>query len=400
MKFATRTRTPAPTGLQGRATVDRRRRAVLGAARPGDVVVIDQPDLDRQTALALVDAGVAAVVNASAFLSGRYPALGPRLLADAGVLLVEEVGPEVFSSVKDGTQVTLADGVVHVGGSAVASGRVLDAEQVSAAMEAARAGLGSQLESFTHNSAELLRREQDLLLHGHGLPPVTELVRGRPVLVAVAGHDTADELKAVKGWARDLRPVLIGVDRGADLLAATRKTPDVVVVDAASDDADLPSLKVMRKAGEVIVRADPGNGSAAVARLERLGVRPRVIETGLAAEDVALLLACAGEAKLIVGAGMHATLDDFLDRQKGGLTSTWLTRLRVGPQLVDATAVPELYSGRVRPWQLFLALLIGLVAVALAVATTPVGQEWWDEVAPALGHWYDAVNDRVSGILG
>jgi len=400
MKFATRTRTPAPSGIQARARVDRRPRAVLASVQPGEVVVIDQPDLDRQTAQSLVDAGVAAVVNASAFLSGRYPALGPRLLSDAGVVLVDQVGSGIFDDLRDGAQVTLDDGVVLAGGAAVATGRLLDAEQVAAEMESARAGLGSQLESFTHNSAELLRREQDLLLHGHGLPPVNELVRGRPVLVAVAGHDTTAELRGVKGWARDQRPAVIGVDRGADLAAATRLRPDVVVVDAASDDTDLPSLKVMRAAGEVILRADPGNAAAAVARLERIGVRPRVVETDLAAEDVALLLACAGEASLIVGAGMHATLDDFLDRQRGGLTSTWLTRLRVGPQLVDATAVPALYSGRVRPRHLFLALLLGLVAVTVAVASTPVGQEWWDQLAPILGGWYDAVNDAVRRVTG
>ena len=93
-----------------------------------------------------------------------------------------------------------------------------------------------------------------------------------------------------------------------------------------------------------------------------------------------MLLADLAGASLIVSVGTHATLGEFLDRHRSGLASTFLTRLRVGPKLVDAKGVPQLYAGRVRLWHLLLVLLAGIVALLVALAATPVGQEWWDSV--------------------
>lgn len=396
MKMPTRQRpVDTPPGLRAQARVDRRVRPLLSRLSAGCVVVIDQADLDRATAQSLVDAGVAAVVNASPYLSGRYPALGPQLLADAGTVLVEGVGPEVFAQISDGQTIRLHEGTLYVGERAVASGRVLGPEEIAADMAAAQTGLASQLESFTLNSAELLRLEPDLLLHGQGLPEVRALAAGRPAVVAIAAHDTGAELRQLRGYLKDARPALVGVDRGADLLRKAGHQPHLVVVDARTEDRDLPSAAVLKAAREVIVRVDPG-GTAAAERIERLGVRPRCVETTLTAEDVALLLATAGEASLIVGVGLRATLEDFLDHEHAAPTSTWLTRLRVGPLLVDATAVPRLYSGRLRPRHLFLAILVGLLALAAAIAVTPVGQEWWDEIRDSLVRWYDTVNGAFS----
>ncbi len=162
------------------------------------------------------------------------------------------------------------------------------------------------------------------------------------------------------------------------LLRAGHK-PDVVVIGAAPGDAELPSAAALRAAHDVVVRVDRGNRRP-IDHLERLGIRSARVETSAATEDVALLLAHAGDASVIVGVGTHATLDEFLDRQRHGLASTYLTRLLVGQRLVDAAAVPTLYSGRLRPRHLFLALLVGLLALGAAIATTPAGAEWAEEL--------------------
>lgn len=379
MRSAARTRKrPVPPGLTGTARVERRTRALLSRLRPGDIAVVDHVDLDRATAQALVDAGVSAVVNTAPMISGRYANLGPQVLAEAGVVLLDRV--EGAQAIRDGARVRIHDEVVFVGDEPVALGREVDAATIAGEMDAARRGMVTQLETFTHNSSEFLRREQDVLLHGIGLPRPATAIEGRPVVVVVAGHQHQAELAAIRAFVREQDPVLVGVDKGADALLAAGHQPDIVVLADGLSDADQPSAKALRGARDVVVRVDRG-GRMRREALERMGIRPLALETSATTEDAALLLAEAGDAQLIVGVGMHASLDEFLDRQRPGLASTYLTRLKVGDRLVDARAVPLLYSGRVRPRHLFLVLLAGLVAVAAAIAVTPVGQEWADALA-------------------
>ena len=397
MKFAVRSR-PAPTlpGVHGPARIHRRTASLLGRLHAGDVAVIDHLDMDRDTAQALIDAGVVAVVNAGPMVSGRFPNLGPERLVEAGVVVVDNAGTEIFDRLKDGTPVRIDAGVVHAGDTLVAPAREVTADLVRTEMGRARTGLTAQLESFTHNSTEFLRREQDLLLHGQGVPRTSTDMAGRPVVVVVRSHGWEDELRGIRPFVREQRPVLVGVDRGADALAEAGHRPDVVVVTAGDE---LPSAAVLRKARDVVVLVERGAQRSATEQLERLGIRPLRFETTATTEDAALLLASAREASLIVGVGMHATLDEFLDRRRAGLASTFLTRLKLGPDLVDAAAVPRLYDGAVRPRHLLGALLAGLVAVAAAVSVTPVGQQWVDEVSPSVSSTTSDLIDNVRGIL-
>lgn len=329
------------------------------------------------------------MLNVSPFLSGRYPALGPAVLADAGIVLVDRL--EGVAQVRDGTRVRLRDDVVFAGDDAVAMGRCVDGRLLAEEMDAARRGLATQLETFTHNSTEFLRREESLLLHGQGMPVPATRLAGRPVVVVVDGHEHLSELRGIRSFLKEQKPVLVGVDGGAEVIRRAGFRPDVVVVGAGTGDHDLPRAETLRSARDVVVRVDRGQHRS-LESLERLGVGSSRVETSATAEDVALLLADAGEASVIIGVGTHATLDDFLDRQRSGLASTYLTRLRVGQRLVDASAVPTLYSGRLRPRHLFLTLLLGVLAVAAAVATTPVGQDWaaaaWEWLRDALPRWF------------
>ena len=398
MKFAVRSR-PAPSlpGVHGPARVHRRTASLLGRLHPGDIAVLDHVDMDRDTAQALIDAGVVAVVNASPMISGRYPNLGPELLVEAGVLLVDSAGGEIFDRLKDGTQVRLDGGVVHAGDLLVATARELTADGVRAEMGRARSGLTAQLESFTHNSTEFLRREQDLLLHGHGVPRTATESAGRPVVVAVRSHGWEEELRGIKPFVREQRPVLIGVDHGADALASAGHRPDIVVVTGGTDDQ--PSASVLRKAKDVVVLVERGAPRSVTEQFERMGIRPLRFETTATSEDAALLLASTHDASLIVGVGMHATLSEFLDSTRSGLASTFLTRLRVGPDLVDAAALPRLYDGAVRPRHLLGALVAGVVALGAAVSVTPVGQQWVDDASPVVSRTTSDLIDNVRGML-
>ncbi len=378
-------------GITGTVRLDRRTQTLMRRLRRGDIAVIDHLDLDRATAEAFVDRGVVAVVNASPFISGRYPNLGPELLAKSGVIMLDNVGSDVFSRLKEGDLARIHEGEVFVKDEAVISGHPLSVDDVSAKMEDARGGLSIQLQSFTHNTTEFLRREQELLLHGQGAPKTRTLLDGRPVVIVVRGYDYLEDLRRLRRYIREQRPVLVGVDAGADALIDAGHRPDIVVIGEGGlalsgqpGDVRTVSDKALRGAKDVVLHTDRAGRAVGSDRLEKIGVRPQNFSATGTSEDVAMLLADLSGASLIVSVGTHATLGEFLDRHRSGLASTFLTRLRVGPKLVDAKGVPQLYAGRVRVWHLLLVLLAGIVALLVSIAATPVGQEWWASVQAAL----------------
>lgn len=387
-----------PPGVIGTARVDRHTRTLLGRLEPGDIAVVDHLDMDRATAQQLVDAEVSVVVNAVPFISGRYPTQGPTVLVDAGITLVDGVGTELFTALKDGRKVRVHEGSVYLDEEVVGKGDVLDAARLKRELGAARGGMTTQLENFTHNSTEFLRREEALLLHGRGTPRTATRMADRPVAVFVGGPELEDELRGIERYLKEQRPVLIAVDSAADVLRKHGYRAHIVVLSSPlSSQATQTKLsaKALKSAKDVVVLVDKGEGKTPTESLERLGVHPQRFETSATAEDAALLLAAFGHASLVVGVGVHATLEDFLDRQRGGLASTFLTRLQVGPRLVDAKALPDLYSGRVTPLQIWLVLLFGLLALAAAIAVTPVGQEWIDDI----GNFLPDLYDRTKGLF-
>ena len=365
------TATDPAAGVRGPVRAGRPTRALLARLEPGDVAVIDHLDLDQVTAHALVDARVAAVVNAQSMISGRYANLGPEILAQAGIVLVEGIGGSAFARLAETDVVVVRDGGVYDGGELVVQGRELDLDDVRLAMAEARAGLAAQLETFTHNSTELLRREEDVFLNGSGIPMLhTPLDQRAAVVVA---HARSADLAGIKRFVREQRPVVVAVDATAQKLRKAGVKADVVVL---SGTESLPDAKVLRAARDVVVvqRADAAPG--VTEGLARMGVAPHVMSTTVSTEDAALLVANAGRPDLVVGVGLTTTLEDFLDRRRSGLAGSFLTRLVLGPRLVDAAALPQLYTGRVRPWHVGASVLTGVVAVGAAIATTAVGHDW------------------------
>src|SRR3954470_11394760 len=282
-------------GVIGTVRMDRRVGTVLRKAQPGDVAVIDHLDLDRATAEALIEQGVGAVVNASPFISGRYPNLGPELLVKSGVTLVEAVDEDLFSRLRDGGKVRVLDGTVYDGDEELVAGRELSLEDVQQRMDEAREGLTSQLQTLTHNTTEFLRREPDLLLHGQGIPDLRTQMQGRPVVVVVRDFDHETDLRRLRQFINEQRPVLVGVDAGADALLGARLTPDVVIV---GDDgfprpgavqARAVSDKALTSAREVVLHSEVEGRAVGFERLDRLGVRFHRFAAGGSTEDVALL---------------------------------------------------------------------------------------------------------------
>ncbi|MBQ1028994.1 putative cytokinetic ring protein SteA [Micromonospora parva] len=375
-----RNRNSEPGRVLGTARLDRRTKRLVGRLRPGDIAVIDHVDLDRVAADSLVAVGVAAVLNAKPSVSGRYPNLGPEVLVAAGIPLLDDLGEGVFERIREGDQVRIEGNTVFAGDEPVAHGSLQDAETVAKAMADAREGLSVQLEAFAANTMDYLRQERDLLLDGVGVPDIETQIQGRHCLIVVRGYDYKADLDVLRPYIREFKPVLIGVDGGADALVEAGYTPDMIIgdMDSVTDD-------VLRCGAEVIVHAYPDGRAPGLPRVNGLGVPAITFPAAATSEDLAMLLADEKGASLLVAVGTHATLVEFLDKGRGGMASTFLTRLKVGGKLVDAKGVSRLYRQSISGSSLLLLVLSAIAAMASAVAVSTVGKaylgvvaEWWD----------------------
>jgi uncharacterized membrane-anchored protein len=370
-------------GSIGVARISRNTGALLDRVGHGDVVILDQVDLDRSTANALVTAGVMAVVNAAPSVSGRYPNLGPEILLAEGITLIDEIGDDIFGRIKDGSKVRLHDGGVYVGDTLIAQGIEQTPESIADLLIEAKAGMAAQLEAFAANAIEYMKRERTLLLDGVGIPEIATPIAGKHVLVVTASPDTAAELKKLRKYISDFHPVMIGVDGGADALLAAGYKPKLIV-----GDPEKMHAKTLQCGAEVVIPADIDGHAAGLERLQDLALGAVTFAAAGTHEDLALLLAHDKDAALIVTVGMHAALTELLDRGRGSAASTFLIRMRVSNRLVEASAVLRLYKARISWWVVILLVLAAAAAIVAALLVSDVSGTYADLLA---GWWNDAV---------
>ena len=358
----TRNATARP-GVTGTARVDRDTDRLLRRVGAGDIVVLDILDLDRVTADALVDAGIAGVVNASPSISGRYPNLGPEVLVANNIALIDNVGAEVFKKVKDGAKVRLHEGSVYAGDRRLAHGVERTDEEIADLMLDAKTGLVAHLEAFAGNTIEFIRGESPLLIDGIGIPEIDVEVHRRHVVVVADGPGAADDLKALKPFIKEYQPVLVGVGAGADLLRAGGYRPQLIV-----GNPDQMSAEVLKCGAQVVLPADADGNADGLERIQDLGIGAMTFPAAGSATDLALLLVDHHGAALIVTVGQSASIEEFFDRTRvQSNPSTFLTRLKVGDKLVDAKAVATLYRNHISGGTIALLILAVLLAVIAAL---------------------------------
>lgn len=357
--------------IAGRAKVGKRTKDLTKRVEPGDIVVIDHEDIDRVAAEALVDRQPGAVVNASASISGRYPNAGPQILVEADIPVLDVLDQDLFGVVHEGCFVEIDES-----GMSLSTGERLEAELYSPEvlaekLERAREGLSEQLEAFASNTMEYMLRERELLINGVGTPEVRTKFQGRPVLIVVRGYHYREDLATLMPFIRENRPVIIGVDGGADAVLDAGYGLDMII-----GDMDSVSDRALKSGAEIVVHAYRDGRAPGMERIRELGLADDAVTFPASgtSEDIAMLLADDRGADVIVAVGTHGTLEEFLDKGRAGMSSTFLTRLRVGSKLVDAKGVSRLYRQRISTFQLVLLVVAGLLALAVALSVTDGGQ--------------------------
>lgn len=348
------------------ARVDRRTKNLLSRVRPGEIAVIDHEDLDRVSAEDLVEKNVSAVINAARSISGRYPNLGPLILVERDIPLIDGVGKLLMSKVREGQPLRIEDDRVFAGVELVGVGTRQTLDSVSGAMDSARRRLSEQFESFAANTMQFMVRERDLLFGGTGMPQLEHQMSGRHVLVVVRGYHYKEDLAALRPYIREVRPVLMGVDGGADALLEEGYRPDLIV-----GDMDSVTEEALRSGAEIVLHAYPNGHAPGRERLTALGLGHATLQASGTSEDVAFLLAHEKGADLIVAVGSHGNLREFLDKGRSGMSSTFLVRLRVGEILVDAKGVSRLYRARIRARDTLLLVFAALFSMGIVVAVSP-----------------------------
>ena len=350
----------------GTARLGRRTKELVRRLHPNDIAIIDHTDLDRVSAEELVESGVRVVVNVAPSQSGRFPNPGPLLLVRGGVRLIDMTGTELFEELSDGERLTVRGGSLFRNGTCVATGRALDERELARALAEQQGRVTEALQEFADNTLRYLREEGKLLTQGVDFPQLETSFRDRHALVVARGPGHKRDLRIVRPYVRDFKPVLVAVDGGAEALIEEGWKPDVIV-----GDMDSVTDSTLRCGAEILVHAYREGHAPGEERLRRLGVPFQAVAAAGISEDVAMLLAQEKGAALIVAVGTHFNLVEFLERSRAGMSSTFVTRLKVGEILIDAKGVSRLVSRRAGLWPLALFALAALAALAVAVLASP-----------------------------
>lgn len=354
---------------EGTAKLDKRTKDLVKRLGPNDIAIIDHVDMDRVSAETLLSSGVEVVVNAAQSISGAYPNIGPLILARGGVTIIDNAGEEIFDALHEGDEIVVEGESIFKDGALVGKGTRLSVASIEADMESAKDNIGVQLDKFARNTIEYLENEKDILTNEMWVPEVKTPIYGRHVLVVVRGYDFKEDIETLRSYIREMKPVLVGVDGGADALIDAGFSPDIIV-----GDMDSVTDSALTSGAELIVHAYKNGNAPGLERLTKLGVGEQAFVWPLAAtsEDLALLLAWECGADLIIALGTHTNLVEYLDKGRKGMASSFLVRLKVGPKLVDAKGVNKLYRSTVSANHLFLILSAALVVAAAVIALSPV----------------------------
>lgn len=343
--------------------IDRKTKNLAKRISPGEIAVINHRDIDEVAANSLVEKKIKAVINADLSISGKYPNKGPEILSEKGIILVDNAGIRIFEALKEDDIIEIDDdGSIYKDSELIGKGEILNEDRIKELLEIAYGNLSQELENFIDNTIEYAKKEKGFILGDIGMPKTSVDMQGRHALVVVRGQNYKDDLSAILSYIEEVKPVLIGVDGGADALLEFGYKPDIIV-----GDMDSVSDKSLQTSKEIIVHAYPDGRAPGLKRVEDIGLKPIVFPAIGTSEDIAMLLAYENGAELIVALGTHSNIIDFLEKGRKGMSSTFLVRMKIGSKLIDAKGVSMLYRSQLKIkyiWGLVIAALFPVFIVA------------------------------------
>jgi uncharacterized membrane-anchored protein len=357
--------------INGKAKADHKTKNLVKRLNPGDIAVINHEDLDEVGAQSLVSARVKAVVNAASSITGKYPNPGPQILCKAGIPVIDHAGPGVMDIKEDSPITITPEGEIYCDNRMVARGHLLTTEEVKEKMESARNNVEKSLDKFIDNTLEYAKKEKYLIMGGIEIPQIQTNLKGKHVLIVVRGNDYKEDLTAIKTYIDEVRPVLVGVDGGADAIMEFGYKPDMIIgdMDSVSDEA----LKTCR---EIVVHAYPNGKAPGLERIKNLNLESKIFKAPGTSEDIAMLLAYEKGADLIVAVGTHSNMIDFLEKGRKGMASTFLVRLKVGSILVDARGASKLYNQKIKPFYIMGLMVAALSPFIVISLTSPLMRDF------------------------
>ena len=351
--------------FRAKARIDVRTKNLAKRVKPGEIAIIDHADLDQVAADSLANAKVKLVINASPSITGRYPNPGPKVLLQAGIPVLDNVGQEAFQKIHEADFLEIKGHQIWKNGVLLGEGELLELKEVNKRLREIRNNLVSELDKFLHNTLEYALKEKELILGVLKLPEIITKFEGRPVLVVVRGQNYRQDLTIIKSYIYDVNPVLVGVDGGADALLEFGYQPNLII-----GDMDSVSDLALQSGAELVVHAYPDGRAPGLERVEKLNLKSKILPAPGTSEDIALLLAYEKGADLIVAVGTHVSMIDFLEKGRRGMGSTFLVRLKVGSILVDARGVSKIYQGRIKLRYLLQLTIAGILVITIVLSQT------------------------------
>ncbi len=352
--------------MKGLARIDRKTKNLTKRIKAGEIAVIDHPELDDVAAKSLVQLKVKAVINASPSLSDKYPNPGPLTLLKAKIPLLDNVGTEIMDLLTEGEFIEIKGNTVCRQKQVIAQGKILTEEEIRKHMEFTQSHMQQVTADFVMNTLTYAKNEVGLINNEYELPPLKTVFKKRHVLIVVRGENYKEDLNAIKSYIDDVKPILIGVDGGADALQEFGYKPDLIM-----GDMDSVTDNLLKSGAELVVHAYKNGQAPGLERIQKLGLEAHIFKSTGTSEDIAMLIAYDLGAELIVAVGSHSNIQDFLEKGRKGMASTFLVRMKVGSKLVDAKGASKIYNRPLKISYLVQVILAALLPVLAVMILTP-----------------------------
>lgn len=322
--------------------MDKRTKKLLQRIKPGQIAVIWHQDLDPLAAEKMINSRIKAVINFDTSITGLFYNTGPKLLWDKKIPLLDVTTS--YGEIQEGDPVEIDEtGAVYANGRLMGRGKIIDKKTIESRINKSKYQYTIELEKFVDNTLRYIRKECNIISDKITIPSLATPIKDKHVLVVIRGKDHKKDLSTLASYIQEVKPVLMGVDGGADTLLELGYTPDIIV-----GDMDSITDKGLLSGAEIVVHAYKDGKAPGLERVESFGLPYKIFSMVGTSEDAALMLAYEMGADMLVAVGTHTNMIDFLEKGRWGMSSTFLVRLKVGHILIDAKGVNKLYRSNIK----------------------------------------------------